>query len=329
MFTWGKRVGLWLVLTSTACGEDTLQEVNSTTSPADPSVTHGMSVTTDGVETTQPAAATTDDTSETSEASPSTPAPTAASASASESSGDETFDACPKVPTMPANANGRLQSAFVVRAGDEPFVVDAALRTVDGTPFSVSTLGLFLSSPQLETASGELVDAAFVDAAGNPLPYGVLYYLSTDPTDTWRLAAPVGEYVALRVELGIPDVCLQSIGDFPLSYDGGMYWSWGATFMALRAEGSVTESDAGAEAFTYHLGPIPGLPLPVTGIRLEAGWSVAAEPPLGAEPAGPVVELDLAKVLGPKPDGVVIAGHPLTADWAIVNLVETAFSVAE
>lgn len=267
---------------------------------------------------------TTDDTSEVNEASTGAPASTSDATSAQTSG--EAASACPKVPAMPADADGLLHTSLEVSAGDEPFVVDAAARAVDGTPFSVATLGVLLSSPQLETETGALVDARFVDAAMAPLPYGLFYVQSSAPTDTWRLAAPIGEYVALRVELGVPEGCLQSIGDFPLSYDSGMYWSWGATFMALRLEGEATESDAGPGVFTYHLGALPGLPLPASTVRLEGAWSVKATD-LVSEPAGPSVKLDLAKVLAPRPDGVGIAGHPLTADWAIVNLVENAFSV--
>ena len=235
-----------------------------------------------------------------------------------------TTEVCPKQRSIPEAANASTTFSFEVVSGDAPLELGAETLSEDGTPYDVTLLGLLLSNPQLETTDGALVEATLVDAAGAPSPYGVFYFHSDNPPAQLTLRAPAGSYQALHFHLGAPDACLGGVHEAPLNADSEMYWTWGASFMAIRFEGHVDEADAGALAFAYHLGPINGVPLVTSDVRVPGNWVLSEE-----GQTAPTLQLDLARALAPKPEGTTLAGNPLVADWFITNLVDRAFSLQQ
>lgn len=250
----------------------------------------------------------------------STPGETSQSAG----TGDEsTADACIEEITIPEGSTGRVDLPFAVFSGATQLEMGSDITVEGSQSYAVTLLGMFLTAPRLEAEDGTLVDAVFLDLADRPLPYGLFFYHSDTPVTSLRLAAPPGNYRALQLHFGPPDACLGSIRNTPLNPDSEMYWSWGATFLALRLEGRSQAGDAGAFGFSFHLGPLPGAPLDPSNIRVEHALTVGTQ----AAP-GPELRFDVNKVLFPHPADVSLSGHFPVADWAIANAVTRAFELA-
>lgn len=252
---------------------------------------------------------------------------TGADSTGADATGASASDTTPTAPcveeaTIPESNTARLELPFAVFEGETPFAAGADVTLDSGESYVALLLGMFLSAPRLESEDGSLVDAVFVDGEDRPLPYGIFFYYSESPVTSMRLAAPPGTYHALQFQFGAPEGCLAGIRNYPLNPDSEMYWSWGATFLALRLEGRAPIADAGAAGFSFHLGPLPGVPLVTPNVR------VAGELTLAAPPApGPALRLDLNKVLFPHPDEVSLAGHSPFADWLMLNAASGAFEL--
>lgn len=235
--------------------------------------------------------------------------------------GPSTTESCVEIIAIPEASTARLELPLAVFEGETPLELGAQI-TVDGESYSVLLLGMLLSAPRLESEDGSLVDAVFVDAADQPLPYGVFYYHSETPVASMRLAAPPGTYRSVQFHFGAPDACLGTVLKPPLNADSEMYWSWGSTFLALRLEGHAHVSDASTPGFAFHLGPLSGVPLIASTIRLEGPLAFGAQ-----AATGPELRLDLNKALFPHPADVPLASESSFADWLVLNVTTKAFEL--
>ncbi|HEY5375629.1 MAG TPA: MbnP family protein, partial [Polyangiaceae bacterium] len=129
----------------------------------------------------------------------------------------------------------------IVGAG-VPLMTGQAVTPATGTPYKLSLLKLYFSSPVLLRNDGTRVAAQLVDVNRAPRPYGIaLVDLDAPASQSLTIAGPAGDYVGLELGVGLPPAC--NAGDpttraFPLNADSDMYWTWGSQYMFMRVEGS-------------------------------------------------------------------------------------------
>ncbi len=207
-----------------------------------------------------------------------------------------------------------------LRVGGAPLVLGEEVTRSDGTPWRLSLLKFFLAEPTLHRADGTTARAQFVDESGAPLAYE-LALVDADLDNTLRLSAPSGEYRTLAFGVGVPAVCNQTdptTGVFPLSTDGGMYWSWGFQYTFSRVEGHLRLAETW-EGFTYHF----GLDICYRVVTSEARLQLSGNTSTAA-----ALTFDVEAFLTP-PTGIEAApGHLMApAEWMLDNLVERTFEL--
>jgi hypothetical protein len=144
----------------------------------------------------------------------------------------------------------------IVGAGT-PIVTGQTVTPATGSPYKLSLLKFYLSSPVLLGSDGTRAPAALVQANGMPRPYGVALVDLDDPaSQSLIISGPAGDYAGLELGVGLPAAC--NAGDpttraFPLNADSDMFWTWGTQYLFIRVEGS-RQSGVDWSTFALHVG---------------------------------------------------------------------------
>jgi hypothetical protein len=160
----------------------------------------------------------------------------------------------PRLPQEPVHI-------FTVKPtiGGQPVELGVPI-TVGGSKVTLSQLRFFVTTAVLGRPAETAVWAELVDAAGNPLPYGLaLVDLDKPESLTLRLRAPVGDYNLLSLSVGVHPACnagpLPAGLVYPLNASGGMTWTWTSGYIFLYLEGN---KNAGTPTpFAAHGGVFP------------------------------------------------------------------------
>jgi hypothetical protein len=171
---------------------------------------------------------------------------------------------CPQAPALSAEQTARLEVPIAIEVGKLPLELGATAPGADHS-YYVTFLGLFLGNFQLLDADGVPHAATLLDGAGRPRVYDVQLVNAAEP-DTQRilLAAPPGQYGALRFRVGVSDACNAldaRTREWPLTIESEMAWGW--TMLHLRLEGrrdgqGYMEHHLGFPA-EYHAVQVPAL----------------------------------------------------------------------
>jgi hypothetical protein len=210
-------------------------------------------------------------------------------------------DQCPGSPTpLASGTSGVMLPVQIVGAG-APITTGQVVTPSVGTPYKLSLLKFYFSSPVLLESDGSRVPAQLVLANATPRPYGIaLVDLDDSASQSITIAGPAGDYAGLELGVGLPPSCNDAdptTHAFPLNTDSDMYWTWGSQYMFIRVEGSL-EGNGVWSSFALHVGYqqayraaqvmgalhlLPGASAPPT-LRLDVDRLLNA--PLGADTSG-------------------------------------------
>ncbi|HEY3667769.1 MAG TPA: MbnP family protein [Polyangiaceae bacterium] len=231
-------------------------------------------------------------------------------------------DQCPESPIPDASGSSGVTLPVEIFGAGAPLTTGQVVTPSTGTPYKLSLLKLYFSSPVLLKSDGTRVPAQLVQSNATPLPYGIsLVDLDVPASQSLTLIGPGGDYSGLELGVGLPAAC--NAGDptkraFPLNADSDMYWTWGTQYMFIRIEGARGGEGAWS-SFTLHV----GFQQAYRVVRLTGGLRLM---PGGGSPK---VHLDVDRLLN-APSGADASGadsHEAPDEWVADNAANGALTL--
>lgn len=173
------------------------------------------------------------------------------------------LDECPGLPEPEGDVVTATLPIDVV-AGDAAADLGDPLTSASGAAYRVEKLKFYVGEVALLREDGSHEHALLLDAAGEPLAYGV-HLVDAEDADSLALSfrAPRGTYTSVALTLGVPATCPDGETQLnhvdasemtaPLDVDADMYWSWDPGYTFFKVEGRVS-IDGTDEPFFYHVG---------------------------------------------------------------------------
>lgn len=142
---------------------------------------------------------------------------------------------------------GTMELTFRNVVGNQPLTLNTVTyQNAAGEGFTISAFKYYLSNFSLVK----------MDNSEVPLP--VEYFLvdeSDETSRTIRLAAPKGEYRAMRFLIGVDSIRnVSGAQTGALDPVNGMFWSWNSGYIMAKLEGYSPASTAAENRLTLHIG---------------------------------------------------------------------------
>jgi hypothetical protein len=231
------------------------------------------------------------------------------------SSGTGAIVGCPGPAPATLPATGRVDLAVRLAVGGAAAAIGQVGTGSSGRQFKLSLFKFFLAEPVLIASDGHESKAQLLSPAGAPEPYG-LHLVDADDaaTQQLRLAAPPGQYSALRFGVGVPQPCNQmgtTTQVFPLNPDSEMFWDWASKFMFLRVEGEWRRGESESfQGFVYHVGYD----------QAYGTVNVSGALAVSSGGLGPTLSLDVDRMLANDAASLPPARHTVPEGWVVDNL---------
>ncbi|HEX7452109.1 MAG TPA: MbnP family protein [Polyangiaceae bacterium] len=232
-------------------------------------------------------------------------------------------DQCPASPILSPSGTSSVTLPIEIVGAGAPLTTGQAVTPATGTPYKLSLLKLYLSSPVLLKSDGTRVAAQLVDVNRVPRLYGIaLVDLDAPASQSLTIAGPAGDYAGLELGVGLPPAC--NAGDpttraFPLNADSDMYWTWGSQYMFIRVEGSLGGNGAWS-SFALHV----GFQQAYRAVRVTGALSLTP-----SAVGSPKLQLDIDRLLrapaGADPTGA--DSHEGPDEWVADNAANGAFTL--
>jgi len=230
-------------------------------------------------------------------------------------------DQCPGSPTPSPSGSVVITLPIQIVGAGAPITTGQAVMPATGTPYKLTLLKFYFSSPVLLKSDGTRVPAQLALANAAPRPYGIALVDLDDPvSQSLTIAGPAADYAGLELGVGLPAAC--NVGDpttraFPLNADSDMFWTWGTQYMFIRVEGSL-QNNADWSSFTLHV----GFQQAYRAAKVMGALHLPAA-------AAPTLRLDVDRLLS-APTGADASGadsHEAPDEWVADNAANGAFTL--
>lgn len=166
---------------------------------------------------------------------------------------------------------GTMELVFRNVAGDQPLTLNTVTyQNAQGQNFTISAFKYYLSNFSLIK----------MDNSEVKLP--AAYFLvdqAEDASKTIQLAAPKGEYRALRFLIGVDSARnVSGAQTGALDVVHGMFWSWNSGYIMAKLEGIAPASTAPENRLTFHIGGFRKENSAIQEVLLTAPISLTVEP---------------------------------------------------